>query len=319
MLLALLLLAADPADATTTDIPLHADGMLHFATVDEGRAIITKVDDYLGSLSKFDLEARLHTDLDATLERLQKHVGEQVIEWSAEDRAKIAEVVGRLKEKFDAYNLPLPKPVVLVQTTGKDEADAAYVRSTAIILPKHMVGWNAARLEKLFVHELFHVLSRNSPEARAKLYAIIGFRACPEIELPTAWRDRKITNPDGPKLNNCIELTVGDEKLKAVPFLYASPAKYDVTRTDSFFKYMQFRLLVVDEKEGKWSPRLHEGEIVLLDPAETADYAAQIGTNTKYIVHPDEILADNFIYLIFERKDLPTPRIVEEMGKVLAK
>lgn len=318
MLIALLILAATPVEASQ-DIPLHGEGKLHFASVEEGRAILTRVDDYLGSLSRFDLEARLHTDADATLERFQKYIAEQVIEWTPADRAKLAEVVARLKPKFDAYRLPLPQPVVVVQTTGLEEANAAYCRGTAIVLPKHMVGWAAARLERLFVHELFHVLSRNSPETRAKLYAIVGFRACQEIELPPAWRDRKITNPDGPKLDTCIELTVGEEKLRAVPLLYAAPARYDITRTDSFFKYMQFRLLVVDEQEGRWSPRLNDGEPVLLDPATTPDFAAQIGANTKYIVHPDEILADNFVYLITGRQDLPTPRIVQELGQMLAK
>ena len=46
-------------------------------------------------------------------------------------------------------------------------------------------------------------------------------------------------------------------------------------------------------------------------------YAAQIGDNTKYIIHPEEILADNFVFLLDGRIDLPTPRVVEAMGNVL--
>lgn len=320
MILALLLLAAAPADpSATNDLPFHGEAKLHFATVEEGREILTRVDDYLGSLSRFDLEARLHTDQQATLERFQEFIGEQVVEWSDAERAKIETTVAAIRPKLDALQLDLPKPVVLVLTTGKEEAEAAYCRGTAIVLPRSMLGWTAPRLEKLFIHELFHVLSRNSPETRAKLYAIVGFRSCPEVALPEGWRERKITNPDGPKLDVCIELTVGDEKLRAVPVLFATPARFDVTRTDSFFKYMTFRLLVVDEHDGKWSPRLVEGAPVFLDPAETPDYAAQIGKNTKYIIHPDEVLADNFVHLVLGAKDLPTPRIVEEMGKALGK
>ena len=33
---------------------------------------------------------------------------------------------------------------------------------------------------------------------------------------------------------------------------------------------------------------------VLLDPEDLPDYHRRIGRNTNYIIHPDEILADNF-------------------------
>ena len=43
----------------------------------------------------------------------------------------------------------------------------------------------------------------------------------------------------------------------------------------------------------------------------------QIGGNTNYIIHPDEILADNFVHLALEAEKLATPRIIEEMKKTL--
>jgi hypothetical protein len=46
-------------------------------------------------------------------------------------------------------------------------------------------------------------------------------------------------------------------------------------------------------------------------------FAEQVGRNTTYIIHPEEILADNFVLLIDGRINLPTQRVVEEMGKVL--
>jgi hypothetical protein len=46
-------------------------------------------------------------------------------------------------------------------------------------------------------------------------------------------------------------------------------------------------------------------------------YDAQIGANTKYVIHPEEILADNFVFLVDGRIDLPTPRVVEAMGRIL--
>ena len=56
---------------------------------------------------------------------------------------------------------------------------------------------------------------------------------------------------------------------------------------------------------------------MLLDPDDVPGYHEQIGRNTRYIIHPEEILADNFVFLLDGRIDLPTPRVVEQMGKVL--
>ena len=46
-------------------------------------------------------------------------------------------------------------------------------------------------------------------------------------------------------------------------------------------------------------------------------FAEQVGTNTDYIIHPEEILADNFVFLINGRVDLPSQRVVQEMGRIL--
>jgi hypothetical protein len=41
-----------------------------------------------------------------------------------------------------------------------------------------------------------------------------------------------------------------------------------------------------------------------------------VGRNTGYILHPDEILAENFLHMINRTTNLATPRIVEEMANV---
>ncbi len=62
---------------------------------------------------------------------------------------------------------------------------------------------------------------------------------------------------------------------------------------------------------------LVDGQPVLLDPQAVPGYHEQIGRNTKYIIHPEEVLADNFVFLINGRIDLPTQQVVEHMGEVL--
>ena len=43
----------------------------------------------------------------------------------------------------------------------------------------------------------------------------------------------------------------------------------------------------------------------------------QTGDNTKYIIHPEEIMADNFSYLVMGKTNLKTPRIVEHLKVLL--
>lgn len=75
--------------------------------------------------------------------------------------------------------------------------------------------------------------------------------------------------------------------------------------------------MVVVQDESQWKPLLVDDAPVLLSPGKTPDYIKRIGNNTGYIIHPDEILADNFVHLILQAKDLETPHIVTQMGALL--
>src|SRR5258706_165708 len=77
-------------------------------------------------------------------------------------------------------------------------------------------------LDKLFLHELFHVLSNQNPELRKTLYAIIGFKPSPGVAFPKSLRDRKITNPDAPTIDYHIDVTIDGELKAAAPILYTS-------------------------------------------------------------------------------------------------
>jgi hypothetical protein len=201
--------------------------------------------------------------------------------------------------------------------SGKEEADAAYTRANAIFLPSKVLTYPPERLEELLAHELFHVLSRHDAETRQRLYGIIGFRACEEIPMHASLRDRKLTNPDAPLLDCVMELKVEGQVVTVTPILYASVESYDPEKGGPLFRYLTFRLMAVQKKDGKWQPATNAGAPILYDPKQMPSFLEQIGKNTGYIIHPDEILADNFKHLVKEEKNLPTPKIVEQMMSVL--
>jgi hypothetical protein len=56
----------------------------------------------------------------------------------------------------------------------------------------------------------------------------------------------------------------------------------------------------------------------LVGPQAISGFFEQVGRNTQYIIHPEEILADNFALLILGEQNVPSPEVLEKMRKVLA-
>ena len=84
------------------------------------------------------------------------------------------------------------------------------------------------------------------------------------------------------------------------PVLYSSAERYDPRAGGSLFKYMLFRLLVLRNTGGLLTPALAGTNPIVIDPKPMngpplKEYFDSIGRNTNYIIHPDEILADNFV------------------------
>ncbi len=298
-------------------LELTADSSLVFADEKAAREILNADDDFARRLSRFDLQSRLQTEKEVTREDWRKLVAEQITAWPAEEYEKIKLVIASLKPKLAELRLPLPKQILLIRTTGKEEADAAYTRANAIILPAAKLRHALPQLESLLTHELFHVLSRHDATTRAALYKIVGFTLGEELKIPQALEDRRITNPDAPRLDCFIKLTSDGQQVIAVPILYATPKQYDAQKRGKFFDYLTFRLLVVDQVAGKWQTRMKDEQPVVLDPKKVDSYYEQIGRNTSYVWHPDEILADNFVHLVNRRQNLATPRVTEGMAEVL--
>lgn len=301
-----------PAGFAADGIRLHGDSSVVFASIEQGKAALQKSDRYTKALSRFDLESRLATNAKVSTDDLLNFAAKQVVAWNEADREKVTAIVKGVRERLAELELPLPETVLLVQTTGKEEGNAAYCRGPAIILPTRYVGFRAQQLERILIHELFHVLSNQNEDLRRSLYEIIGFTPCPEVALPDSLANRKITNPDGPSLRYCIELESDGEKLQAVPLLFAK-SRYDAAKGGSFFAYLQFKLLVVEEAGDRLAVAMKDGEPLLLDPKNTPSFHDQIGKNTSYNFHPDEILAENFVHLVMQSKELPTPKIIEQM------
>lgn len=315
-----LLTAGYVSDFERDVVALTDTAVVRFVSAEEGQKTLQSDDTFTANLSRFDLQCRMKTEKEVRLEEWKQFVAENVRPWEKAEIEMVSRSLERVSKRLEKYRLPLPPVVRLVRTTGDEESGAAYTRGTAIVLPTKVMSYPDGQLDRLLLHELFHVVSRHDGAVRAKLYRIIGFDVCQPIELPASLARRRITNPDAPLIDCTIGLKAADGRtVTAAPVLYSRDKQYDVKRGESLFRSLVFRLMVVEQRGGRWEPVLTRGEPTVIDPRNEKSFLEQIGENTNYVIHPDEILADNFVRMVMEDKDVPTPRIIEEMRGILSK
>ena len=293
--------------------------MVHFAAQTEGRQILTARDEYIQRLSPFDRSARMKTDKAVSEVELLAFIGRNVAEWSKDEMQTVQPAIEALQPLLSDLRLSLPPTVQLIKTTGAEEGNAAYTRATAVVLPQSELGKSQKDLQKLICHELFHILSRQNPELRERLYGIIGFTRCNEIALPPDLDRRRITNPDAPRNDHFIRLTIDGQESLAVPILLSRVETYDVKRGGEFFAYLQFQFLAVekDRHSGNLKPVIENSSPKLVGMERVSGFMEQVGKNTDYIIHPEEILADNFALLVLDARNAASPEILQKMREVL--
>jgi len=297
-------------------IALGPDSRIVFATAAEGRAVLEVEDAFLSNLSPFDRAIRLKSAAPVSPEDFRRVVGDGSADWTAEERDGLVRALATVAPAVARLALPFPAKVLLAKTAGGTEGDAAFTRGDAVFLPARMVRRSGAALERLLAHELFHVLSRHAPGLRERLYAAIGFVHVGVPRLPAGLESRRITNPDAPSTAHAIRVTHAGVERWGVPLLFAESAAVDPAGP-GLFGTMRSKLLLV-ERLGDGAPRpVGDGEAVTLVDFEAAGgFFEQVGRNTGYLIHPEEILADNFVLVVLGG-EIRSPAITDRIRRLL--
>jgi hypothetical protein len=301
------------------DVQFGTGTAIHFASVSEGQKILTTKDEFVRHLSPFDRSSRMKTDKPVSEDEYLAFVGKNVSDWTGDETRAVETALKKIQSRLRELSLALPATIQMIKTTGAEEGNAAYTRGTAIMLPKSELAKNQNELTKLVCHELFHVLSRHNPPLREELYGIIGFVRCEDLEFPRELAARKITNPDGPRNDHFIRLEIDGQKSAAIPVLFSRTEKYDVARGGEFFEYLDFQFLVVEVTSPRPKVVYENSAPKLVGPRAVSGFLEQVGRNTQYLIHPDEILADNFALLILGEPNVQSPEVLQKMKTVLAR
>lgn len=301
--------------------PPPPDFVLHGVSVrflddDESDVFLATSDDFTEVVSLFDRQTRLRTaDVvdDATF---RAHLGEQGRRWSTEERARYLSALEELDGALDGLVLDLPDEIVLVKTSGLDEFQAPYTRRNGIVVPASFITNGVGQELRLLSHELLHILTRHQPGFRDALYDVFGFVPTNAVAWPAVLEDGRFTNPDAYSLAHALTVSHQGADVDVMP-LYHWPDDIDAALAlPNFLSALDTSLLVVEDTgDGTFAPVDDDGGVRLLAIDETS-YAAQVGANTTYIVHPDEVVASNFELVVRKRAGLPWN--VPSQGEVLA-
>lgn len=290
--------------------------IVKFASKEKANTLLTTEDSFTKSWSSFDIDARMHKP-NSTKEELFEFIKTQTREWTEEEKTKILTILHFIDQqiKDQSFNLSFLKEIYFVKTTTNEEGGAGgYTRGSYIVLKNDVLKRSEEGLKNIVIHELFHVLSRNNPDFRKAMYELIGFNIMNDVPYPENIKDFRITNPDAPQVDSYIQLEVDGKEKNCMMILYSKEA---YSKGD-FFQYLNIGFLSLIGNEIK-TVEYNGISPVIYSLQEVSNFYEQVGKNTQYIIHPEEISADNFVLALLNKKDVPDAELVENIQKLLRK
>lgn len=292
---------------------------VNYSTKEQTAEFLGTSTSYTRSLSKLDLMLLLGNQNGTEADYLRM-AAQQACEWT--DAAKAL-----MKEKTDSLNLAikskglklaLPEDGINVMLTTMTEAGGAegYTLGSNMMLNSGMMSeaknmgldWIVA---ELIAHETFHILTRTNPEFRKKMYALIGFSILPkEVEIPEELKDKLIHNPDVNRSDSYATFNINGKQRNCI-MLVSTDKEYT---GGSLFDYMKEKLLEIDPNTCK-AVKAEDGSYKLYDIEDATDFYDKVGRNTGYVIDPEEVLADNFSYMLVRKEynDFNTPELIEKI------
>lgn len=282
---------------------------IQFLTVEEGRAAILEEgkNPFFSLLTRIDMEARMRKSLGPNhqnnLRTFKDFVAQSVEDFGADE---IRIILGMLDKIYIAAEPCYPKfiPDVwkFIKTSGKEEGGAFYTRNDCIVMPSsrfyELLKSDKEGLLHIFCHETAHLEGQYHSEKREKLYNYIGFYKIDMLDLGKFISEHRITNPDAPVLNYGIQIENEGRKIITVPVVFSQSAEYSPEK-NNFFDYIQFGLCEIELKGAIGHYEVIDGDKpIFLAPEKVKGFFEQIGKNTHYIIHPEEIIADNIAFSI---------------------
>lgn len=288
-----------------------------FTPKEEAKKLITTRDSYINNLTKLDLDCRCHKRR-ATLDEYLQLCENSVLDFTEKESLLltyiIAEVDSELKRR--GMMLPFVENINLVKTSGDEENNAvAYTRGNTIYITNEAFKVGDGFAEHMFVHELFHVLTRNCTEFKKAIYKIIGYTVEDKFfDYPLTALGSFISNPDVCNQVCHAKLKVDGMEFDTIVLTFSRCRSY---KGGAFKSYSHPHFFVLDDNHE--FKRDEHYELMVFQGFQMADsYFEHIGRNTRYCINPEEALAENFVIAVLgTQNDLPNPEIIDSIRKTM--
>ncbi len=262
------------------------------------------------------------------LNQYRKYLSSDVAAFTSAEQKRITAVMLEIYQTCERVSKGLfPQQIRLVKTRGRYYGDGVfYTREDCIVIPQNELNnFSEQGFKETMYHEVWHIISRYNPELQRKAYALIGFSqvANKHIWIPTRLREHMIYNPDG--VDPWWQISLKDANGKSrncIPILHTNTEGYNPEMKE-FFGYLQFNLYPIEDGKLITKSDSLTSPITL---ANEPDFYDQVTDNTNYIIHPDELIADNFMYIMTTASDVmkrqrfskPGNELLVKLEKVLA-
>jgi hypothetical protein len=291
-----------------------------FAEQAQARAALGARDDYVRATAALERSAKLRTAEPVDEERFTAAMQERALAWTEEEQRAFGPLLARLERFVSAMKWKSPWPILLIKASDELMEGFPHTRGNAIVLQESMVRQASGEPETLaylMAHEAFHVLSRGDATLREELYGAIGFRPCAAVEIPAPLARLRLTNPDAPETRHAITVRWRGQSVEVLPFVHFPSDAVDPRA--GFATQLRTSWLLVARENGRCRVPEAAAHPTL---EELEGFYDQVGRNTHYVIHPEEILADNFALLFAAAgRDTPpkigSPEVLERMRKVL--
>ena len=287
-----------------------------FASAEEGRELmLSNNENYYDKFSQNDLDFKMKKT-GTTMDEYKEYAGRQVQEFSFFEKNYIDSCIKDMEKTLDknGYVLPEIEEIVFIKTTMEEEPGASgYTHGTQIYLQGTIITFNTfghilpgfdEYFRHLLWHELFHCLTRNNPDFRADMYSLIHFTVVEnDYTLPDSVFEYKITNPDVEHHNSYATFFINGEPVDCFTE-YVTTMHYAEAQA-SFMTCSETALVPID------------GTDIYYTPEQASNFDEVFGTNTGYVVDPEECMADNFADAMLygingkDNQGYPNPEIIQ--------
>ena len=286
-----------------------------YASAEEGRELLLKNTEYYANYNQNDIDFRLRKSggtLDELLEVSARSVGEFNFIEKFHIDSRIAKMYRTLKR--NDYELPPVKEIVFISTDMDLESGASgYTHKTQIYL--NTVGIKVSAylsfipgfsksFDELLWHELFHCLTRNNPEFRREMYSLIHFTvADSDFEIPSCVEDYCLSNPDVEHHDSYATFIIDGQEIDCFA-AWITTKHYDEVLS-GWSDCETTALIPID------------GTDIYYTREQATNFDEVFGTNTYYVIDPEECMADNFAYAMLfgmsgkDGKGYPNPEIIQ--------